>query len=262
MRIECFELEVVQGVAHLTLDRPERGNPIDAPFCAELRAIANDLAGRVDVRAVLLKSRGKYFSVGGDVQLFSRNLETLPNKIYEWTADLHVAIARLLRLNAPLVASVHADAMGGAAALIAHCDLVYCASTARLGAAYSRIGYSCDAGSSVAFAARMGLARARRFVLLGEVLDAEEAARAGLVDHVVEDASLLLEATGAATRLSRGPTRAYGETRRLFSRALAQPLESQLEEEAQALARVAATEDAREGIMAFVEKRAPVFHGR
>ena len=146
--------------------------------------------------------------------------------------------------------------------MIAGCDLVYCARSARLGSAYSQIGYSCDAGGSFALASRMGIARARRFVLLAEMLSAEEAAQTGLVDFVVDDNVLMAEAEKAAVRLANGPTRAYGEIRRLFIKSLGQPFEAQLEDEAQALSRAAGTEDAREGITAFVEKRKPQFRGK
>jgi len=94
------------------------------------------------------------------------------------------------------------------------------------------------------------------------MLDSAEAADVGLVDHVVDDGALIAEAEKMAIRLSRGPTRAYGEIRRIFSRSLGQPFESQLEDEAQGLIRAASSTDAREGIMAFVEKRKPSFQGR
>jgi 2-(1,2-epoxy-1,2-dihydrophenyl)acetyl-CoA isomerase len=262
MSRQAVELKVVEGLARVVLSRPEVGNPIDGAFCGELRDVANELAGDPGVRAVLLEARGKFFSVGGDLNAFAANLDRLPDRIREWTAAIHLGVARLARLDAPLVAAVHGTVMGGAVALAALCDVVYCARSAKLGSAFTQIGYSCDGGTSAALAARMGPARARRFVLLAEMLTAEQAAAAGLVDFVVDDDKVAAEAEQTALRLARGPTRAYGEVRRLFARSLAQPFEAQLEDEAQALARVAGTEDAREGIRSFVEKRKPAFHGR
>jgi 2-(1,2-epoxy-1,2-dihydrophenyl)acetyl-CoA isomerase len=258
---DALDLRLVDGVAHVVLSRPDTGNPFDGDFCAELRDVANELAGDPAVRAVLIEARGKFFSVGGDIGAFAKHLDDLPHRIREWTAALHMGIARLARLNAPLVAAVHGMAMGGAVALVSHCDLVYCARSAKLGSAFTQIGFSCDTGATHALAARMGLARARRFMLLAEVLTAEQAAEAGLVDVVVDDDRVAIEAEQAALRLARGPTRAYGEIRRLFARSLAQPLEAQLEDEAQGLARVAGSEDASEGIRAFLEKRKPAFRG-
>lgn len=262
MARQALDLKVVEGVARVALDRAEAGNPFDGTFCAELRDVANEIASDAAVRAVLLEARGRFFSVGGDLNAFARNVEQLPARILEWTSAIHMGLARLARLDAPLVAAVHGTAMGGAVALVAQCDVVYCARSAKLGSAFSQIGYSCDSGASSALAARMGLARARRYVLLAETLGAEQAAEAGLVDFVVDDDKVAAEAEQAALRLARGPTRAYGEIRRLFARSLAQPFEAQLEDEARALARVAASEDAREGIRSFVEKRKPSFRGR
>ncbi|MGQ0699632.1 MAG: enoyl-CoA hydratase/isomerase family protein [Panacagrimonas sp.] len=261
MSYESIDLTVTDGLARLVLNQPDIGNPFNASFCAEWAEVANELSGRKDVRAVLITGAGKFFTVGGDINMFSKNLDVLPNKIREWTAGLHMGAARLARLDAPLVAAVHATCMGGGCALIANCDLVFSARSARFGAAYSQIGYSCDAGASFGLASRMGIARARRFLLLAEMLEADQAASVGLVDYVVDDANLMVEAEKAAIKLSQGPTRAYGEVRRLFSRALGQPFESQLEDEAQALTRAASTSDAREGIMAFVEKRKAKFQG-
>ena len=106
------------------------------------------------------------------------------------------------------------------------------------------------------------MARARRFVLLAEVLDADAALAAGLVDRVVDDAGLADEAIAVTRQLASGPTLAYGEIKRLFVRAGAVQLQSQLEEEALAIARVSRSADALEGIAAMFEKRAPVFNGR
>lgn len=262
MSYQSLDLTVSEGLARLALNQPEIGNPFNAEFCREWGEVANELLGRKDVRAVLLTGRGRFFSVGGDIQMFSKNLDVLPAKIREWTAGLHVGTARMARIDAPIVAAVHATCMGGACALIANTDLVYSARSARFGAAYSQIGYTCDAGASFGLASRMGIARARRFLILAEMLDAEQAAEVGLVDHVVDDAVLMAEAEKAAIRLSQGPTRAYGELRRLFTKALGQPIEAQLEDEAQGLIRAASCEDAREGIRAFVEKRKAKFQGR
>jgi 2-(1,2-epoxy-1,2-dihydrophenyl)acetyl-CoA isomerase len=110
--------------------------------------------------------------------------------------------------------------------------------------------------------ARMGQARAKRFVMLAEVLGAGEALAAGLADRVVPDAQLQDEALALARRLAAGPTLAYGETKRLFLKAGAAQLQAQLEDEALTLARVSASADAQEGITAMLEKRKPVFQGR
>ena len=129
-------------------------------------------------------------------------------------------------------------------------------------AAYAGIGFSCDAGASRSLASRMGHARARRFLLCGEILNAEQARDTGLIDFVLADAELASAAAAMARRLADGPTRAFGEVRRLFNTVWNQSLEAQLEDEAQALAAVAGSIDAREGIRAFAEKRKAKFVGK
>ncbi len=128
--------------------------------------------------------------------------------------------------------------------------------------ARAHLGFSCDSGSSVTLTARMGAARARRFVLMGEMLTSAQAQQAGLVDEVVLDAELSTAALKLAQQFAAGPTLAYGEVKRLFMRAGAMQLEAMLEDEALTLARVAATQDAQEGIAAMVERRKPRFNGR
>ena len=262
MTYKTIALSVVDGLARLTLDQPAAGNPFNAEFCKEFGEVGTELNGRKDVRAVLITANGKFFSVGGDIRMFVDTLDTLPEKILEWTAGLHTGVARLKRLDAPLIAAVHGTCMGGGVALIAGCDMVFAGKSARFGAAYPQIAYSCDAGASFALASRMGIARARRFMLFNEMLSAEQANQAGIVDQLVDDAALIATAEAAALQLSRGPTRAYGHVRRLIDKALRTPLETQLEDEAQTLYACAGSDDAREGITAFIEKRPAAFKGR
>ncbi|MBQ0923488.1 enoyl-CoA hydratase/isomerase family protein [Saccharopolyspora endophytica] len=261
MNYQTIDLLVDDGLAELVLNDAEPGNPMGAVFCREFGQVANELAKRGDVRAVLLRAEGRFFSVGGDVNLFSRDLDAAPAAVRDGTFGLHMGLTRLLRMDAPIVACAHASAAGGAVSLLSHCDVVYAARSARFTAAYAQLGFTCDLGATAGFASRMGIARARRFLLLSESLDADEALGAGLVDHVVADHVVAEQARATAVALAAGPTRAFGEVRRLVARSLATPLETQLEDEAQSLARAAATADAREGISAFAARRQPRFSG-
>jgi 2-(1,2-epoxy-1,2-dihydrophenyl)acetyl-CoA isomerase len=261
VKYESIDLAVSDGVARLTLDQAEIGNPFNEQFCNDWLAVSGELAARRDVRAILLTANGKFFSVGGDIRMFVDQLDELPARIRQWTAALHTGLARFARLDAPMIAAVHGVAMGGAAALIGSCDVVYVGRSASIGAAYPGIGFSCDAGASRSLASRMGHARARRFLICAETLNAEQALDCGLADYVVDDAELAVAAEAMAQQLAAGPTRAFGEIRRLFNKVWSQSLEAQLEDEAQALAAVAGSADAREGIRAFAEKRKAGFVG-
>jgi 2-(1,2-epoxy-1,2-dihydrophenyl)acetyl-CoA isomerase len=249
------------ALARLTFTQAARGNPIDATFCAEFCDVANELSSDPSVRAVLITAEGKNFSFGGDIAMFLGQLDALPLQIKRWTADLHMGIARMQRMDAPIVAAVHGVCAGGMAGAMAGADIVVAETGSRFVAAYAGIGYCCDAGSSIMLSRRMGLGRARKFLLLNETLDAEAAVAAGLVDELVPAERLAERAEAVAQQLASGPTKAYGEIRRLLASAASETLDTQLELEAQALSRVAASADAREGLTAFGEKRKPQFKG-
>lgn len=258
----AVRLDMTSPIARLTLVNASRGNPIDGPFCAQMCEAAVQLAGADHVRAVLITAEGKAFSYGGDVAAFIDDLDALPDNIRRWTTNLHSAIARLQRMDAPVIAAVQGVCAGGMSGFIAGCDMVVASEDAKFVAAYAGIGFSCDASSSITYSRRMGLGRARRFLLMNETLSARDALAAGLVDVVASPDALVSEAEAIAAQLAEGPTRAFGEMRRLLLSAVDQPLETQLELEAQALARMTATADAREGVTAFTQKRKPKFTGR
>jgi 2-(1,2-epoxy-1,2-dihydrophenyl)acetyl-CoA isomerase len=258
---DSLDCTMDNGLAHIVLNQPDRGNPIDGQFCREFSLCIAELSERTDVRSVLLSARGRLFSVGGDLTSLAKQGDTLSRTIKAWTADLHAAIARMIRMRAPVVAAVHGHVAGGSVSLMAAADLVVIAESARISSAFSKIGFSPDSGSTTTITRRIGVARARRFFLLGETLDANTAFSLGLVDHVVESNAVQGEAMQMARELATGPTEAYAAIKRLFAQTLDRSLESQMEDEAQTLAAISRTVDAREGVKAFIEKRQPVFVG-
>src|SRR5215467_2128910 len=217
---KSFDCTIDEGLAHIDLNQPERGNPIDGEFCREFGLCIAELSERTDVRSVLLSARGRLFSVGGDLSLLVKVGDALPRTIKAWTADLHAAIARMVRMRAPVIAAVHGNVAGGSVSLMAAADVVVMAESARISAAFSKIGFSPDSGSTTTVTRRVGVARARRFFLLGETLDASTALSLGLVDHVVESNAVQSEAKRMARELATGPTEAYGAVKRLFAQAL------------------------------------------
>ncbi len=261
MAFTQLSLAVEGSLARLTFTNPAKGNPIDAVLCAEICEAAIQLSENPAVRCVLVTAEGRSFSFGGDIASFVADLDALPMNIKRWTTTLHSGISRLQRMDAPIVAAVQGVCAGGMSAFVAGSDIVVAADNAKFVAAYAGIGYSNDAGSSIMYTRRMGIARTRKFLLMNETLDAPAALAAGLVDELVAPADLVARAEAIARQLASGPTKAFGEMRRLLTSVEDQPLESQLELEAQALARSAGTADAREGLTAFAEKRAAVFKG-
>jgi 2-(1,2-epoxy-1,2-dihydrophenyl)acetyl-CoA isomerase len=262
MTTKTFDCTIDNGLAHIVFNQPGRGNPIDGDFCREFSFCMAELGERADVRSVLISARGRLFSVGGDLSSLVQQGDALPRTIKAWTGDLHVAIARMVRMRAPVVAAVQGNVAGGSVSLMAAADIIVMAESARISAAFSKIGFSPDSGSTTTLTRRMGVARAKRFFLLAETLDANAALSLGLVDKVVADNAVLEEAERIAREFAGGPTEAYGAIKKLFAQTLDRPFESQLEEEAETLAAISTTADAREGVKAFVEKRKPVFVGR
>ena len=261
MTYSTMKLAVTAGIARLTLTEAENGNPINGAFCRDLYEVAIELSERTDVRVILIRAEGRAFSYGGDISGFLPRLADLPRLMKQWTGDFHTAVIRLQRMDAPIVVAVHGVCAGGMVAVVAGADFVIGSEASRFIAAYSGIGLACDGGGSISLVHRLGRTKARRFLLLNEALDANSAHAAGLIDELVPADVLEERAEALTAQLAAGPTRAYGEIRRLLLMSGEVPAEAQLEAEAQAMARAAATDDAREGIRAFAEKRRPAFTG-
>src|SRR5260221_1202332 len=250
-----FDCAIDGGLAHIVFSQPDRGNPIDGDFCREFSLCMAELSERDDVRSVLISARGRLFSVVGDLSALASRGAALPATIKSWTADLHAAIVRMVRMRAPVVVAVHGKVAGGSVSLMAAADLAVSRQSARISSALAKIGFTPDSGSTTTVTRRIGPARAMRFFLLAETMDAGTALSAGLVDYVVEDDAVLPEAEKIARELASGPTEAYGGIKRLFLQTPNRSLESQMEEEAQTLAAVSRTADAPEGVKAFRGER-------
>jgi 2-(1,2-epoxy-1,2-dihydrophenyl)acetyl-CoA isomerase len=201
------------------------------------------------------------FSGGGDLKSFAAQGAALPGHLKEVALYLHAAISRFVRMDAPVVAAVNGAAGGAGMSLCLFADLVLAAESAKFTLAYTRAGLSPDGGSTYFLPRIVGVRRALELALTNRVLTAREAAEWGIVTRVVADAELLTEADALARQLAAGATRAYGAAKRLLHHSFAESLETQMEVEAQAIAGMARTHDAREGIAAFIAKRKPDFSG-
>jgi 2-(1,2-epoxy-1,2-dihydrophenyl)acetyl-CoA isomerase len=244
------------------MNQPERGNPIDARFGAEFDWLATECSVRPEVRAVLLDAKGRFFSVGGDLNDLARGGEDLARFVSSVTSNLHMGISRFARMNAPVVAAVHGLAAGGSVALVAGADFVLASPNAKFYAAFAGIGIVSDSGGSYFLPRRMGSRRAAQFYMLNETLSAEEAAASGLINKVVAAEALAGEALALARRLAEGPTLAFGEAKNLMLSSPMESLEAQLESEARAMARVTRTQDAAGAMRAVLAKQKPAFQGR
>ena len=254
--------DVRDNVAHLTLNRPDAANSINEDMGKDLMHAALRCDEDPEIRAVLISGAGKIFSGGGDLKDFISKGDQLPYHIKEITTYLHAAISRLTRMDAPVVAAVHGAVAGAGLSIAIACDIVVAAETTRFMVAYTRAGLVPD-GSSTYFLPRIvGLKRALELTLTNRMFSAQEALQWGLVTRVVPDNELLAQARAIAVQLAAGPTRAYGISKRLLHSGWMETLETQMENESQAIANSARTLDAREGITAFLEKRPPKYKGK
>ena len=252
-------LEVTDGVARLTLNRPEVSNVIDLELAQALAEATGRLAVADDVRAVLLCGAGPRFCAGGDVQAFAAAGDALSGLLGPVLDALHRAVSDLAELAAPVVAAVQGSAAGGGMSLIAGADLVVAAASARFVLAYTAIGLVPDGGGTWYLPRLVGLRRATELAFTNRVLDAREALEWGLVNRVVDDDELVAEADRLVTELAAGPTGALGATKRLLRRSLQATLAEQLGDEATAMVQAGDSADGQAGVQAFVEKRRPRF---
>jgi 2-(1,2-epoxy-1,2-dihydrophenyl)acetyl-CoA isomerase len=258
----AVNLRIDAGIARLTLNRPEAGNSITAESAMDLASTTQQIEADKSVRVVLLRGAGNTFSAGGDIKAFAAQGEDLPRYLRETTAQLHAAISRLARLDAPVIAAVHGSAAGGGFSLACACDYVVAAESSRFVMAYSKIGLAPD-GSCTYFLPRLiGPRRTMQLTLLGQALSASQAFQWGIVNEVVPDNDLFARAEEVANLLASGPTLAFGATKRLLHTTWTETVETQMELESRSICETSGTADGREGIAAFLEKRKPKFQGK
>ncbi|MFO1406953.1 MAG: enoyl-CoA hydratase/isomerase family protein [Steroidobacteraceae bacterium] len=249
-------LDVADGVATVTLNRPEASNTLDMAMGRELLAAALRLEADRAVKAVLLTGAGKHFCFGGDVRGMATQGEAVSGYLNELTTNIHAAISAFTRMRAPVVAAVNGTAAGGGIGLVCMADLAVCGRGSRFTLSYTGVGLAPDCSTSFLLPRIVGRRRALELFLTNRVLSADEALAWGLVNQVVDDAVVVDEARALATRLAAGPTESFGAVKRLVG--LSDPgLEAQMAAEGRAIAAMAAHPQGREGVGAFLEKRKP-----
>jgi 2-(1,2-epoxy-1,2-dihydrophenyl)acetyl-CoA isomerase len=256
-------LEVEDGIARITLHRPEASNGVDVPLLQALHAAALRCHAEPDVRVVLLTGAGRNFCAGGDVKTFASKGEDLPAYLREATAWLQIVTAALIQLKAPVVAVVQGYAAGGAGfGFVCAADLVVAAESARFFSGAVRVGMAPDAGTTVTLGKIVGLRRALDILLTNPTLTAAEALELGIVSRVVPDGELEKAGTDLARQLAALPPLALAATKRLVWGGAGAGVEERLAEEARTVSELSGTADAREGLAAVIERRPPTFTGR
>ena len=257
------------GVLWLTLNRPEAANALTPDQRDRLIELLADAAARVEVRAVVLGAGGRHFCTGADLRVSRPGPERpagTPDKVVGDVSRMLAEgsqrlVAAVLDCDKPVVASVNGTAAGIGAHLALACDLVLAAEGARFIEVFVRRGLVPDGGGSWLLPRLVGLSRAKELMFFGDDLAAADAERLGLVNRVVASDELPKVTAEWAGRLAAGPTRALGLTKRLLNRSLDGDRATAFREEALAQELNMTSEDANEGVQAFVERRDPHYRG-
>jgi 2-(1,2-epoxy-1,2-dihydrophenyl)acetyl-CoA isomerase len=254
------EVEVTRAgaVLTLTLCRPDVLNAFNAAM-HEALAAGLRAARDPDVRAVVITGAGRGFCVGQDLAEFRESPGDIAERL---RSSYHPNVLAIRALEKPVIAAVNGPAAGAGLSLACACDLRLAAESASFVPAFIGIGLVPDSGGSFFVGRLLGPARAFEWMTSNRRLGAAEAREWGLVSEVVADDALAARAAEVARGYAGAPTRGIGMTKRLFDRVHETTLEEQLELEAQLQATATRTEDFREGVAAFLEKRPPSFSGR
>ena len=251
-------------VAFLTLHRPDSLNALTVPMAVALREALAAAAGDDAIGAIVLTGAGRAFSSGGDIA-FMKEVVDAGGRWADFRALVETGreiALEIERCPKPVIAAVNGAAAGGGMGLALACDVRWASEKAKFGQSFVRIGMHPDWGSLHALPRLVGPSRALELMWTGDLIDAPEALRLGIVSRVLPAESLLGETEAFAARLASGPAVAIAEIKRSARRALGYTLEDALAREVEAQERCWSSRDSREGFSAFLEKREPRFEGR
>ena len=251
------------GVLSITLNRPDKLNAFNAEMHQLLRAALERARDEPAVRAVLLTGAGRGFCAGQDLAERSVDAGAAPIDLAVSIGSHYNPLVRRMReLPKPIVCAVNGIAAGAGANIALACDLVLAARSASFLQAFSRIGLLPDSGGTWFLPRLVGAARAMGLALLADKLSAEDAERWGLIWQAIDDTQLMKEAFSIAKTLAEGPTKAYGLIKKALYASAGNSLDAQLDLERDLQREAGLSEDYREGVAAFLQKRKPAFKGK
>lgn len=260
---KSFRFELAKGVAHVTLDRPDKLNALTFGIYEELADAFATLNDMSDVRAITISGEGRAFCSGGDVEdiigeLFSRDMKGL----VEFTRTTGRLIANIRKARRPVVAAVNGTCVGAGAVIALACDFRIASETAKFGFIFPKVGLcGADMGAAYLLPRVVGLARANELLFFGDIVDANEALRIGLVNRVVAQDKCVHVARDWADRLATGPAFAHSMTKQMLESEHTMSLDQAIEAEAQVQAICMQHPDFRAAFDAWTEKRDVTFEG-
>lgn len=256
-----IELTIDGQIATIWLNRPESGNGINLQMMTEFKTAAFDLEANRDIRVIVLRGRGRHFSVGGDMAMFTEAGDAISRAIADVITNFHDALLSLRRSAAASIAVVHGACAGGALSLALACDFIVADDKTKFAAAYRKLGASSDGGMTHALTRVLGQRRALELLLLSDTFTATEAQQMGLVNRLASSADLEAEVSRMTNTLRGNAPASVRALKGLTYQAPTTSFDQQLSSELVAFAQCAGTADFREGVNAFTERRQPVFTG-
>jgi 2-(1,2-epoxy-1,2-dihydrophenyl)acetyl-CoA isomerase len=259
-----IHFEIKDAVAYITLNRPEKFNAFNRSMALELQAVLDLCNTDKNIRAVYLSGNGRAFCAGQDLQeVLTSDTNPTPKPIQKIVEEHYNPIVTKIReLEKPVIAAVNGVAAGAGANLALCCDFVIAEESVAFVQAFSKIGLVPDTGGTWILPRLVGMAQATRMMFLGDKVLAAEAKALGMIYEVAEVGAALEKAMILASQLAVQPTKAFGYTKKLLNQAFENTLSKQLEAEAVYQAKAGSTEDHREGVAAFLEKRKPHYQGK
>jgi enoyl-CoA hydratase/carnithine racemase len=259
-----FRFEVADGVGTVTLNRPEKLNPLTFESYADLRDLLHELPHRGDTKVLVIRGEGKGFCGGGDVnEIIGELLKMDAKDLMGFTRMTGDVIKAMRECPVPIISGIQGIAAGAGSVVALASDFRVCSRSARFAFLFTKVGLSGgDMGAAYLLPRVVGLGRATSLLMLGDTIDAETADRYGLVHELVEDDALDDAVRQLARRLADGPTLAYAQTKSLLTRELDMPIGAAVELDAMTQALLMTTEDHAEFHTAFNAKRPPQWKGR
>jgi 2-(1,2-epoxy-1,2-dihydrophenyl)acetyl-CoA isomerase len=262
---ETVLYDVTDGVALMTLNRPESLNAMNPEMLGTMFKVAQQAADDPGVRCVVITGAGRGFSAGGDIKGMGGNSSATAAPVVSGAESLRQQeeVSRLLQeMPKPTIAAINGVAAGAGLSVALSTDIRISSDNARFTTAFSKIGFSGDFGGTWLLQRLVGNARARELYFFSDIIDAQTALGLGIVSRVVAHETLMDETLALARRLASGPTLAYGRIKDNFSYGATHTFGETLTREAENMTASAQTQDHRDAARAFVEKREPQFHGR
>ncbi|MGI6876011.1 enoyl-CoA hydratase family protein [Amycolatopsis sp. 3B14] len=259
-----FRFGKADGVATVTLDRPEKLNPLTFESYADLRDLLAELPHHQDVRVLVIRGEGRGFCGGGDVEeIIGELIKMEPRDLMRFTKMTGAVIRAMRECPIPIITAVHGIAAGAGAVVALASDFRVVTTSGRFAFLFTKVGLSGgDMGAAYLLPRVVGLGRATELLMLGDTIDAETADRYGLVSRLVADADLDATVTELARRLADGPALALAQTKSLLTAELDMSISASMELDAMTQALLMTTRDHAEFHAAFTERRQPRWEGR